>query len=269
MQEVPRIVSAGVSGYSTDEVDLRNDDEGSTVASKEALLELKRIQSEYMQSSRFHECEDLCRKKLEELARSTKFETDAPVLLKTELLSTSFRNLSKSYLVSDLVVVGIDTAGNVSSKPLRRLPQATIMAVVQESTPQLKDLISGRRESMALTIASLEELVRKLKMSEEKISLSESGELESPEPKAQPRPTIPRELAQEKEARSDKESVEQAVEMKPRGFSFLGVFKDSSSQAPRESYEKKSQPESPKTGSQANRSAMSSQADSIQTITST
>ena len=167
MNETSTTDNLDLQTYPPAEGELRGNEAKELVAaSREALYKLKEMQGKggYSQSSNLHELERACYQKLAELIRIIQFEVDTPISLNRAALLTSFVNVSKAYLVSDLVVVAVDSDGNVTSKPLSRLPPATIISVAQESTPQLQKLISDKWEFTASRIKTLQKLVDELRM---------------------------------------------------------------------------------------------------------
>jgi hypothetical protein len=202
-----------------------NEDEDLAAISGDAVNQLKLIQLEYAHSSNLLEFGRSCREMLAELALSAQFESDTAVQLGQDELSTTFGDVNKAYLVSDLVVVSIDSTGKMTSKALQKLPPATIMAVTKDSTPQFRKLISDRRERAAMRIASLEGLVRKL--TEATIIQPRPEDVEQQEPVVRAEePDAACGIVQEEHLEPYGQNSELPAERKIKSFNFIGSFHD-------------------------------------------
>jgi hypothetical protein len=156
---------------------------------------------------------------------------------------TSFINVSKAYLVSDLVVVAVDSEGNVTSKPLSRLPPATIISVAQESTPQLQKLIADKWEFTASRIKSLQKLVDDLKMGAATFnqSRSEGVDLQERVSSAE-RWTPSKEVVKETSIPANEKNQSEALKDRYQNFAFLGSFDEHHSPLSNSGSEREPQP---------------------------
>src|SRR2546428_4833389 len=201
-------------------------------ASREAIYKLREMQGKggYTQSSNLHELERACYQKLAELIRIIQFEVDTPISLNRTALLTSFINVSKAYLVSDLVVVAVDSEGNVTSKPLSRLPPATIISVAQESTPQLQKLIADKWEFTASRIKSLQKLVEDLKMGAATFNQSRSEGVDLQERVSSAERWAPsKEVVKETSIPANEKNQSEALKDRYQSFAFLGSLDEQNS----------------------------------------
>ncbi len=127
--------------------------------------ELKDLHGEFAQLS---ELEEMERTHIENLVDNLKFllsKIGAAIPLTPETLGNSLLNIKKAYLASDAVVLMVDESDNVTSQLLNQLPPKNVLAVIQDCSPKLREMISERRHAVADRVDLLEKVMKELKKS--------------------------------------------------------------------------------------------------------
>ncbi len=136
---------------------------------------LREIQGEYIMLGEIYEKQKGYGQKLSDLMRALQYELDCTISIRPEAIGQPCK---EAFLVSESVVVMVDTEGNKFSKPLYRLPPAVIVSVIEECAPELRRLISEKRRTEGMKVKSLERVLRELKKAQATFKQSKRDELE-------------------------------------------------------------------------------------------
>ena len=121
---------------------------------------LREIQGEYMMLGELYEKQKSYGQRLSELMKTMQFEVDTVIPIRPEALGRPCR---EAYLVSEGVVVVVDSSGAMTSKPLYTLPSDAIISIIQECTPELQRLLSEKRRNESNKVKSMERVLKELK----------------------------------------------------------------------------------------------------------
>ena len=181
---------------------------------------LRDIQGEYSMLTELYEKEKSYGQKLTDMMKALQYEVDSTIPIRPQAIGDGCR---EAYLVSEAVVVLVDNNGNRISRPLYKLPAATIVSVIEECTPELRRLLFEKRKSEGNRVRSLERVLRELKKAQVTFKQSRRDEVEDQgDPKDETRDSA------EKEKPLQKEQAEVTVRPRPSrdGFAFKGSFGD-------------------------------------------
>ena len=186
--------------------------------------QLRDIQGEYLMLSELNEKQRTYGRKLAETMKMLQYEVDVTIPINKDFLGGVVPPLKEAFLASEAVVIMIDGNGNKISRQLERFPPDVILSIIQDCTPELKELITEKRRSATVKVTSLEKVLRELRKAqatfkqtqEEPVETEEEAEeSETVEEAPQPRPEQRAPVAP-KQARSR--------EMKDDAFAFRGSF---------------------------------------------
>jgi hypothetical protein len=177
---------------------------------------LRDIQGEYIMLTELYEKERSYGQRLTDMMKTLQDEVDSTIAIRPDAIGDGCR---EAYLVSEAVVVLVDSTGNRISRPLYRLPAATIVSVIEECTPELRRLLFEKRKSESNKVRSLERVLKELKKAQETFKQSRRDETEEEEE--------PKDEMKDREVKPvQKEQTEVAPRTRPsrEGFAFKGSF---------------------------------------------
>jgi hypothetical protein len=179
---------------------------------------LRDIQGEYIMLTELYEKERNYGQKLADMMKTLQSEVDSTISIRPEAIGDGCK---EAYLVSEAVVVLVDSGGNRISRPLAKLSAATIVSVIEECTPELRRLLFEKRRSESNKVRSLERVLRELKKAQTTFKMSrrdDVGEQEEPKDEMKER--------EEEEKPLQKEQTEVAPQPRSSrdGFAFKGSF---------------------------------------------
>jgi hypothetical protein len=179
---------------------------------------LRDIQGEYIMLTELYEKEKNYGQKLADMMKTLQSEVDSTIPIRPEAIGDGCK---EAYLVSEAVVVLVDSSGNRISRPLYKLSAATIVSVIEECTPELRRLLFEKRRSESNKVRSLERVLRELKKAQTTFKMSrrdDVGEQEEPKDEMKER--------EEEEKPLQKEQTEVAPQPRSSrdGFAFKGSF---------------------------------------------
>ncbi len=142
---------------------------------------LKELQSEVAQLSELDEMERTYSLRLIDSIKLLQSEIDVGIPLHVGLLPAYQSNIKTAYLVSEGVVVMTDKDGATLTLPLTHLKPQDILAVVQDATPALREIISEKRKLVGGRVDILERILRDMKkagssMKQSKHDVMDAGE---------------------------------------------------------------------------------------------
>jgi len=177
---------------------------------------LRDIQGEYIMLTELYEKEKSYGQKLADMMKTLQYEVDSTIPIRPDAVGEQCK---EAYLVSEAVVVLVDNNGNRISRPLYRLPAATIVSVIEECTPELRRLLFEKRRSESNKVRSLERVLKELKKAQATFKQSRREETEEEDQKEEMKET-----AEEKP--QPKEQPEVVPQSRPsrEGFAFKGSF---------------------------------------------
>ena len=178
---------------------------------------LRDIQGEYIMLTELYEKEKSYGQRLTEMMKTLQDEVDSTIAIRPDAIGEECR---EAYLVSEAVVVLVDDTGNRISRPLYKLPAATIVSVIEECTPELRRLLFEKRKTESNKVRALERVLKELKKAQATFKQSRRDELEEQdEPKEEAKDRMEVKPAQ-------KEQTEVAPQPRPsrEGFAFKGSF---------------------------------------------
>jgi len=180
---------------------------------------LRDIQGEYIMLTELYEKEKNYGQKLSDMMKTLQEEVDSTIQISPDVIGEQCK---EAYLVSESVVVLVDSSGNRISRPLSKLPAATIVSVIEECTPELRRLLFEKRKSESGKVRSLERVLKELKKAE--ATFRQTRREEEEEEEEEPKEEI-REAAEEKKP-AQKEPAPVAPQQKAsrEGFAFKGSF---------------------------------------------
>ncbi len=153
--------------------------------------------------------------RLTDMMKTLQDEVDSTISIRPDAIGAQCR---EAYLVSEAVVVLVDSSGNRISRPLYRLPAATIVSVIEECTPELRRLLFEKRKSESNKVRSLERVLKELKKAQATFKQSRRDEVEEQdEPKDEMKDRIEVKPVQ-------KEQTQVAPRPSREGFAFKGSF---------------------------------------------
>ncbi len=178
---------------------------------------LRDIQGEYIMLTELYEKEKSYGQKLAEMMKALQGEVDSTIPIRPEAIGDG---CSEAFLVSEAVVVLVDHNGNRISRPLYKLPAATIVSVIEECTPELRRLLFEKRKTEGNRVRSLERVLRELKKAQATFKQRKDEVEEQVEPKDDMKDE------EEEEKPLQKEQAEVTVQPRPSrdGFAFKGSF---------------------------------------------
>lgn len=155
--------------------------------------------------------------KLAEMMKALQGEVDSTIPIRPEAIGDG---CSEAFLVSEAVVVLVDHNGNRISRPLYKLPAATIVSVIEECTPELRRLLFEKRKTEGNRVRSLERVLKELKKAQATFKQRKDEVEEQVEPKDDMKDE------EEEEKPLQKEQAEVTVQPRPSrdGFAFKGSF---------------------------------------------
>ncbi|MBI3023389.1 MAG: hypothetical protein HYY68_06630 [Thaumarchaeota archaeon] len=124
---------------------------------------LREVQSEVAQLSELDEMERTYSIRLIDSIKLLQSQIDVAIPLHVNLLSTYQSNLKTAFLVSEGVVVLTDKDGTTLSLPLTQFKPQDILAVVQDATPALREIISEKRKLVGGRVDILERILKDMK----------------------------------------------------------------------------------------------------------
>ncbi|MGD0146612.1 MAG: hypothetical protein ABSB53_07170 [Nitrososphaerales archaeon] len=176
---------------------------------------LRDIQGEYIMLTELYEKEKSYGQRLTDMMKTLQDEVDSTISIRPDAIGAQCR---EAYLVSEAVVVLVDSSGNRISRPLYRLPAATIVSVIEECTPELRRLLFEKRKSESNKVRSLERVLKELKKAQATFKQSRRDEVEEQdEPKDEMKDRIEAKPVQ-------KEQTQVAPRPSREGFAFKGSF---------------------------------------------
>ncbi|MGD1054673.1 MAG: hypothetical protein ABR867_01135 [Nitrososphaerales archaeon] len=179
---------------------------------------LRDIQGEYIMLTELYEKERSYGQRLTEMMKTLMDEVDSAISIRPDAIGGQCKD---AYLVSEAVVVLVDNSGNKISRPLYKLPAATIVSVIEECTPELRRLLSEKRKSESYKVRSLERVLKELKKEQATFKQSRRDEMEEQE---EPKDEVKDKMEEQKPIQ--KEPSEVAPQPRPlrEGFAFKGSF---------------------------------------------
>ncbi len=124
---------------------------------------LREVQSEVAQLSELDEMERTYSIRLIDSIKLLQSQIDVAIPLHINLLSTYQSGLKTAFLVSEGVVVLTDKDGTTLSLPLTQFKPQDILAVVQDATPALREIISEKRKLVGGRVDILERILKDMK----------------------------------------------------------------------------------------------------------
>jgi Sec-independent protein translocase protein TatA len=119
----------------------------------------------------------------------------------------------------------VDYSGSRISRPLYKLPAATIVSVIEECTPELRRLLFERRKSEGNRVRSLERVLRELRKAQSTFKQSRRDEVDDQEdPKEEVKDNIQADKQAEKQAQKDPAELTLQPRSSREGFAFKGSF---------------------------------------------
>lgn len=178
---------------------------------------LRDIQGEYIMLTELYEKEKSYGQRLTDMMKTLQDEVDSTIAIRPEAIGDGCR---EAYLVSEAVVVIVDGSGNRVSRPLYKLPAATIVSVIEECTPELRRLLFEKRKTESNKVRSLERVLKELKKAQATFTQGRRDEIEEEE---EPKDEM-KDKAEVKQVQ--KEQTEVAPKPRPsrEGFAFKGSF---------------------------------------------
>jgi hypothetical protein len=143
--------------------------------------QLRDIQGEYLMLSELYDKQRAYGHKLAETMRLLQYEVDVTIPLNKEMLSESSRPLKEAFLASEAVVIMVDEDDNRISRPLDRFAPDLILSIIQDCTPELKRLISEKRQSTSMKVLALEKVLRELKKAQATFKQTKTDSVEPTE----------------------------------------------------------------------------------------
>jgi hypothetical protein len=183
---------------------------------------LRDIQGEYIMLTELYEKEKSYGLKLAEMMKTLQFEVDSTIPIRPDAVGEQCK---EAYLVSEAVVVLVDNKGNRISRPLYRLPAATIVAVIEECTPELRRLLFEKRRSESNKVRSLERVLKELKKAQATFKQSRRDDSEEEEEQEEQKVEA-KETAEEKPVPKEQPEVVPQSRPSREGFAFKGSFGD-------------------------------------------
>jgi hypothetical protein len=180
---------------------------------------LREIQGEYIMLTDLYEKEKSYGQKLSEMMKTLQYEVDSTIPIRPEAIGEP---CTEAYLVSEAVVVLVDGDGNRISRPLYRLPPSTIIAVIEECTPELRRLLFEKRKSESNKVRSLERVLKELKKAQATFRQTRKDELEAPE--EEPKEEARVKADEEKPLPKEQPEVAPVQRQSKEGFAFKGSF---------------------------------------------
>jgi hypothetical protein len=178
---------------------------------------LRDIQGEYIMLTELYEKEKSYGQRLTDMMKTLQDEVDSTIPIRPEAIGAQCR---EAYLVSEAVVVLVDNSGSRISRPLYKLPAATIVSVIEECTPELRRLLFEKRKSESNKVRSLERVLKELKKAQATFKQSRRDEdEEQDEPKDEMKDRVEAKPVQ-------KEQAQAAPQPRPsrEGFAFKGSY---------------------------------------------
>lgn len=142
---------------------------------------LREVQSEVAQLSELDEMERTYSIRLIDSIKLLQSQIDVAIPLHVNLLSTYQSNLKTAFLVSEGVVVLTDKDGTTLSLPLTQFKPQDILAVVQDATPALREIISEKRKLVGGRVDILERILKDMKKAGSSMKQSKRDAMDSSE----------------------------------------------------------------------------------------
>jgi hypothetical protein len=177
---------------------------------------LRDIQGEYIMLTELYEKEKSYGQKLADMMKTLQYEVDSTIPIRPDAVGEQCK---EAYLVSEAVVVLVDNNGNRISRPLYRLPAATIVSVIEECTPELRRLLFEKRRSESNKVRSLERVLKELKKAQATFKQTRREDTEEEDQKEEVKET-----AEEKPLPKEQPEVVPQSRTSREGFAFKGSF---------------------------------------------
>jgi hypothetical protein len=178
---------------------------------------LRDIQGEYIMLTELYEKEKSYGQRLTDMMKTLQDEVDSTIVIRPEAIGDG---CTEAYLVSEAVVVLVDNTGNRISRPLYKLPAATIVSVIEECTPELRRLLFEKRKLESNKVRSLERVLKELKKAQATFKQSRRDEIEEQdEPKDEAKDRM-----EVKPVQKDQTEVVPQSRPSREGFAFKASF---------------------------------------------
>ena len=177
---------------------------------------LRDIQGEYIMLTELYEKEKNYGAKLTDMMKALQNEVDSTISIRPDSIGEQCK---EAYLVSEAVVVLVDNNGNRVPRPLYKLPASTIVAVIEECTPELRRLLFEKRRSESNKVRSLERVLKELKKAQATFK-QRKDEVEDEESNADLKEAV----EEEKPIQKAPEPVAPQARPSREGFAFKGSF---------------------------------------------
>jgi hypothetical protein len=179
---------------------------------------LRDIQGEYIMLTELYEKEKSYGQKLTDMMKTLQDEVDSTITIRPDAIGGQCR---EAYLVSEAVVVLVDNSGNRISRPLYRLPAATIVSVIEECTPELRRLLFEKRKTESYKVRSLERVLKELKKAQATFKQSRRDEIEEQE---EPKDEMKNRMEEQKPIQKEQTEVTPQPRPLREGFAFKGSY---------------------------------------------
>jgi Sec-independent protein translocase protein TatA len=179
---------------------------------------LRDIQGEYIMLTELYEKEKNYGQKLADMMKTLQSEVDSTIPIRPEAIGDGCK---EAYLVSEAVVVLVDSGGNRISRPLAKLSAGTIVSVIEECTPELRRLLFEKRRLESNKVRSLERVLRELKKAQTTFKMSRRDDVDEQE---EPRDEMKEREEEEKPPQKEQTEVAPQPRSSRDGFAFKGSF---------------------------------------------
>jgi len=130
---------------------------------EDIVNQLTALQSECAQLSELDEMERNYTRKLVDSLKALQVGIDTALPLHIASLGNYYSKAKAAYLASDSVVVIEVDDGKTLSVPLSRFAPRDVLAIVQDTTPELGRIISEKRKEVGSRVELLEKILKELK----------------------------------------------------------------------------------------------------------
>jgi len=178
---------------------------------------LRDIQGEYIMLTELYEKEKSYGLRLADMMKALQNEVDSTISIRPDAIGEQCK---EAYLVAEAVIVLVDSNGNRISRPLSRLPAATIVSVIEECTPELRRLLFEKRRTESNKVRSLERVLKELKKAQATFKQSRRDEAEDEESKEEMKESA----EEEKPVQKAPEQVAPQARPPREAFAFKGSF---------------------------------------------
>ena len=127
------------------------------------VREMRDAQSEAAQLSEIEELEYAQAQKLVESMKVLQESVEPAINIRPQSLGEPLLHSKQAIIGSEAVIIGLDGEGKPFSKPLASLRPADILAVVEEWTPKLREMLVERKKESENRLYLIEKVLHEFK----------------------------------------------------------------------------------------------------------